>query len=147
MINCSEVKRLLPAYLDREITGPNRDAITRHLEICETCRQELEALNADIEGLRSVKTPEPSPYFVTRTMAQIQQTESATRGFKTRRTIGRVLTTAAAVVLIAVGIWFGAMLGNGIAESGNKANRTDEWPFETNSPSFAEVYETMFAGE
>ena len=145
-MKCSRVKRFLSAYHDGEIAGPKREEIARHLEGCAACRQEFEALKAAVATIRAAEVPDSPLYLATRVLAEIRQS-GADSAVARRPVWARVFASAAAVVLIAAGVWVGAMLGNGIAGSGNRANGTNEWPFEGIEPSFAEVYESMFAEE
>jgi anti-sigma factor RsiW len=49
---CSEVGRLLQAYLDRELEEQVLDAIARHLEDCRRCGLEVEAYDGIKRALR-----------------------------------------------------------------------------------------------
>src|SRR5437667_11763584 len=63
-MNCGRVSNQLSAYIDRELTGVEMLHIRRHLDDCDPCRSEYEALcrmKTLLGGLRSV---EPHPGFV-----------------------------------------------------------------------------------
>lgn len=49
---CSEVGRLLHAYLDRELEQDVLDAVSRHLEDCRRCGLEVEAYDGIKRALR-----------------------------------------------------------------------------------------------
>jgi len=53
--------------------------VKAHVAECEACRAELEELRSTIALLDTWKTPEPSPYFMTRLMARITEERAAPR--------------------------------------------------------------------
>jgi len=110
-MNCRQAKRLLPPYLDKELSGRVRDEIDVHLASCPACRAELEALKADMGLLEQFGAPEVSPYLATRVMADIRQKRPAPRGF------ARLAGTFAAALVVAVSIGAGIFFGSGLAQS------------------------------
>ena len=62
-MNCEDVKRLLPGYLDGAVmTGTWEDAhvsMGRHLEVCGNCRKELRAYQAMSSLMSGVQRPLP----------------------------------------------------------------------------------------
>lgn len=61
VLRCEEALRLLAAYLDHEISEPERREVGRHLETCRHCysRAEFEKrLKAQVATLRR-STPDP----------------------------------------------------------------------------------------
>ena len=50
-MSCGQAKRLLPPFLDEELSGRVRENIAIHLASCPACRTELEGLKADIDLL------------------------------------------------------------------------------------------------
>jgi anti-sigma factor RsiW len=114
-MNCRQVKRLLPPSLDEELSGRVRDGVSAHLVSCPACRSELEALKADIGLLELAGAPEVTPFLVTRVMAEIRHLEepSVRRWFALRRAFG----TFAAMIVVAVGIGAGVVVGGALAQS------------------------------
>lgn len=45
-MNCSEVDKLLNAYVDEDLSEASRQALAQHLDRCRDCRSELEALQS-----------------------------------------------------------------------------------------------------
>ena len=112
LMNCGQVKRLLPPLLDEELSGRVREQIASHLASCPTCRVELEALRADMGLLEQFGTPEVSPFLVTRVMAEVRSRKRpATQGF------GRLVQSLAAALVVAVSIGAGVFFGSGLAQS------------------------------
>ena len=43
MKNCKEIKRLLSAYADGELSDEERKAVDRHIKTCTECKKALDA--------------------------------------------------------------------------------------------------------
>lgn len=54
-MNHDPIKILLNAYLDSEVTGPQKEAIEEHLRGCAECRETLEALRKVSKAVRSLE--------------------------------------------------------------------------------------------
>jgi len=143
-MNCRQVKRLLPPYLDEELSGRVRNEIAAHLASCPACRSELEALTADIGLLELAGTPEVTPFLATRVMAEIRQrqTAPARRAFRP----GWVLSMAAGVILIALSLGVGTLVGSGLAQGRTSAASDDIFATATADPSL-ETYQSLMGGE
>jgi len=143
-MNCRQVKRLLPPSLDKELSGRVRDGVTTHLASCSACRSELESLKMDIGLLELAGAPEVTPFLVTRVMAEIRQRQTATarRSFRP----GWVLGMAAGVILIALSLGVGTLVGSGLAQGGTSAASDDIFTTATADPSL-DTYQSLMGGE
>src|SRR5512143_3660564 len=111
-MNCGQVRRLLPPFLDQELSGRTRDGVTSHLASCPACRSELAALKADLALVERVPMPEVSPFLATRVMAEVRaRKRPALHGF------GRLVASLAAALVVAVGIGAGVFFGSGLAQA------------------------------
>jgi len=137
------VKRLLPPFLDEELSGGVREQIASHLASCPACRTELEALKADMGLLEQVETPEVTPFLVTRVMAEIrQQRNSAPQGF------ARIVGTLAAALVVAVSIGAGVFFGSGLAQATTTAaTNSTEAAVSYVESSDASMYSLMAGGD
>ena len=119
---CGQVKRLLPPFLDEELSGGVREQIASHLASCPTCRSESEALKADMGLLEQAGTPEVTPFLVTRVMAEIRQ-----RRHPVPRGFGRLVGSLTAALVVVVSIGAGVFFGSGLAQSSTAvaANSTE----------------------
>ncbi len=122
-MNCGQVKRLLPPFLDGELSGRARDNIASHLASCPACRADLEALKADIDLLEQAGTPEVTSFLVTRVMAEIRE-----RGRPVPHGFARLVGSLAAALVVAVSIGAGVFFGSGLAQASTPvaANSTEE---------------------
>ena len=141
-MNCGQVRRLLPPFLDKELSGRAREQITSHLASCPTCRTELEALKEDMGLLEQVGTPEAPPFLVTRVMAEVRQRQAAPRG------LARLAGSLAAALLVAVSVGAGVFFGAGLAQtSAAAASNTTEEAVSYVESSAAGMYSMMAGGE
>lgn len=63
-MTCSEIIALLDAYIDNDLSGPDRDAVISHLERCPTCREEYQSTLRLKELLQIPAVPSPGEdYF------------------------------------------------------------------------------------
>lgn len=155
-MNCGQVKRLLPPFLDEELRGGLREGVSNHLAVCPACRAALEALESDLALLKQVQTPEVSPYLMTRTMAEVRRGEMARVRVQDTglRRVGfglrcrALLTGAAAASLVALSIGLGVWLGSGLAQSPSPAaTTTTEAALNYVASSTADVYDFMTGGD
>jgi len=142
-MNCGQVRRLLPPFLDEELSGGMRQKIASHLASCPTCRTEVEALKADMGLLEQVGTPEVSPFLVTRVMAEIRQRENhVPQGF------ARLVRAVSVALVVAVSIGAGVVFGSGLARTSTAvAENSTEEAFGYVESSTAEVYAMMAGGD
>lgn len=106
-MNCKKIHTDLIFYLGRELSDEKMEAIGRHLETCDDCRQFAEMLKNQLELIDQEKRPEVSPYFFTRLSAKLGENPAVTN------TILPVWAQAIAFsVLLAVAISGGIYLGN-----------------------------------
>jgi len=141
-MDCGQVKRLLPPFLDEELSGRLRDGVSAHLASCPACRAELEALKADIGLLEQAGTPEVTPFLVTRVMAEIRgRRRPVPHGF------GRLVGSLAAALVVAVSIGAGVFFGSGLAQTSTPvaANSTEAAVGYVES-STADMYSLMSGG-
>lgn len=142
-MECKEIVRLLPPSLDGELAGRAQVAVSEHLASCAACREELEALRADLALLKSGAVPEPAAFIATRTMAEIRQ-----RGRAAPRRFGRLAGTIAAALVVAVCIGAGVFFGSGLAQpAAVVAANTTEAAVSYVESSTTDMYSMMAGGE
>jgi anti-sigma factor RsiW len=140
---CGQVRRLLPPFLDEELSGRVREQIASHLASCPTCRAELEALKADMGLLEQVGTPEVTPFLVTRVMAGIRQ-----RRHPVPHGLGRLVGSLTAALVVVVSIGAGVFFGSGLAQVSNTvASNSTEAAVSYVESSAAGMYSMMSGGD
>jgi anti-sigma factor RsiW len=140
-MKCNKVTKRLSAWLDGEVSGTEKDRISRHLEKCANCRQELEILKADANVLRAFESPDASPYLLTRVMAEVRA-EEPVRMPARRPWWQRAMPIAAGVLLVAGGLVAGTVMGNQMA-----GTDTEQQGLLDGTDSFAEFAETVLVEE
>ena len=142
-MNCGQVRRLLPSFLDEELSGRVRESVASHLASCPACRNELDGLKVDIDLLEKAARPQVTPFLVTRVMAEIRERERPVpHGFR------RLVGSLAATLVVAVSIGAGVFLGSGLAQAPTAvaANSTEDAVSYVES-STSGIYSMMTGGD
>ena len=63
-MKCDLPIELLSAYLDAELSEPEKTRVEEHLKDCAACREQLSALRSIDDGVRDDLFEEPSPEFI-----------------------------------------------------------------------------------
>lgn len=138
-MKCDEVRKRLSRFLDGELNVREKELVSRHIEQCPGCRQELAALEADRAILRTAQMPETPAYLVTRVMAEVRSQTSGRQ--RTSPFWARAFATAAAVLVVVAGAWFGTVLGREIAGNGNGS--TESVLSVDVEPSLDDIYQAV----
>lgn len=94
-MSCEPFNLLLSGYLDDELAADERRRLEEHLETCEDCRRELDALKALKEDLAMLKFKEPSDAELQRYWAGVYN--------RLERGIGWILFSLGAILLLSYG--------------------------------------------
>ena len=118
-MKCTNVRKHLVALADGQLAGRKLAAVQDHLQICVECRGLLQALRSDAELLRLDPRPALPDALATRVMSRIRAADKPpvsrsprfgswllASGFPPHR-----LPAAAALFILAIGLWLGATLG------------------------------------
>ena len=65
-MECAEIKRLLPLFVDDALDSEQRTDIQVHLSSCPHCQKELQAYRRSWDVLKSWPVLEPSPDYISR---------------------------------------------------------------------------------
>jgi len=65
-IKCPDIRKRLSAFLDGEVTEPEKFYISEHLKTCGDCQNEAEKLSQISDFLSFFTAVDVSPYFVSR---------------------------------------------------------------------------------
>jgi hypothetical protein len=105
MKHCQDIQPELSAYLDGELTPPQRAEIEAHLASCPRCQEELAELKTLVAGVAALPKLEPAPQFlaeVRRKIARGDKPESKTWQDHLFRPVWlKVPLEAAALIVIA----------------------------------------------
>jgi anti-sigma factor RsiW len=74
-MNCHEVKKKLPDFLDSQLSEEQSTQIHHHLESCMPCTQEVKRLQTTWEVLGQWPEVNPSPHFKQRFWEKISELE------------------------------------------------------------------------
>lgn len=119
------VQHELSAYIDGEARCPNR--IAAHLDRCDVCRREYDALVKLSASLKTLPYPDVRPEFVTRVVAHVREAEVAPMRYAQSWALFGVALTA--VLAIMGGVWIlqtpGGGSGTGWSQRGSESQ---PWP-------------------
>ncbi|KPJ74000.1 hypothetical protein AMJ52_02345 [candidate division TA06 bacterium DG_78] len=111
-MKCSEIKRKLSAFLDGEVSEEEKQIILEHLNTCDRCRKEFEALSQVSEVLEVIDEIQVSPFFVTHLKQRITGQKAKSRvHIPFVEWIRRAAVPITAVVLIIISFLVGSNLG------------------------------------
>ncbi len=101
--DCDAIRALLSPYLVQETGEQENQAIEAHLQVCESCRQELEQLKALQQACKTMELEELPSYYAEEFQEKLAQ---ESHGKKSRHRAGKHwgLLAACACLLLVVGI-------------------------------------------
>jgi predicted anti-sigma-YlaC factor YlaD len=107
---CEEIRELMSARIDGELTAAESLRLEEHLASCEACREELAALErawGGLDALGEISVPEG---LTDRVVARVL---AARRGMPPARRRVRVLYPLAAAAAVILALFVGSVLMNG----------------------------------
>ena len=75
-MNCQSIQKLIPLFLDQELSSHEVSMFQSHLKECPACQKELKAYQRSWELLKDWKDVEPSPGYVGRFFSELSQRTS-----------------------------------------------------------------------
>ena len=109
-ITCGEFAARLSAYLEDDVAGAKRAQMDRHVEVCPTCANSMEGVRNLTRRLARMSRVRPSAGFDFALRSRLMMEAAQKTSFWNRLpnvffpTLPRALATAAAVVLMALGM-------------------------------------------
>lgn len=70
-MDCNEIKKLIPIFLDGELAADEHQMVESHLGICAACRNEAQAVQGAWEMLGELDDIQPDPNYKTRFWARV----------------------------------------------------------------------------
>lgn len=71
-MDCREIRKLLPAAVDRQLEADDQQRLDEHVQSCAACRSELDDLRRTVVHLQHVEEVDPPPWMTEKIMAQIR---------------------------------------------------------------------------
>lgn len=107
-MNCKDVHNDLIFYLDHELNEVKMEAVQKHLEVCDDCRDFLDVLKMQMQFIGEEKKQMVSPFFYTRLSAKIERQDELLISFSGRK---NWIQSVVFACLLAIGILSGIYLG------------------------------------
>lgn len=111
MAQCTDIDRLVTAYVDGEITAAERDDVERHARRCAPCDHRITAEGAARQVVRAqafALTAQTAPLDLTARLAALAADAAPPRARVVRRWLLR--TAVAASLVLACGLWLAALV-------------------------------------
>jgi len=105
-MECKDIHKRLSAYLEKDVSSQQKEAIDKHLKQCKRCRQDLADLKKTIGYVQQLKDVEPPRWLAQRVMAQVRAEAEAKRGIVKRLFYPfhiKLPLEAIAVIFVAIG--------------------------------------------
>lgn len=106
-MDCQEIKKLIPVYLDKELEPQESQQVREHLSGCPVCQKELEAFEESWAMLGELDEVRPEPGFVGRFWTRLALEQSwqeriseAVRNGLFQKRLVPALATACIVVIV-----------------------------------------------
>lgn len=120
-MRCSEYEDYLAAYIDGELNEKQIDALQEHLDVCDTCREALAALQTIKEHMQDIESIALPGTFHKDLMERVKDEQ---KGSNAKRQYSKVrivtyLSTVAAAALVCVWIGSNQVSPYSVAEKGN----------------------------
>ena len=139
-IPCRECKKMLSAYLDRELSPLRVHELEAHLGVCRQCRAELVSLRGTLDTLSALRAPEPRQGLDALVMRRITERE--------QKPLHRLIP--ASLGMAALGLAIGVLLAGGLTPQVEPMIAENDYillAMDVFSPSpkssFSNVYFTM----
>jgi predicted anti-sigma-YlaC factor YlaD len=111
-MKCSEVRKLLSAYLDAEVSEKDSRFIEEHIASCAACKTELDELSSVTRVIDSIEDIKVNPYFSIRLKRVIGDTETKqVIPAPILDWIRRAVVPVGAIALLLVSLFTGQQLG------------------------------------
>lgn len=120
-MNCIDVQVMLSVYIDGECTQQEQEEIKAHLEQCEKCREEFNALKALLSKLNDIKEFEVPEGFHQELMQKLQPMMPSNKSKKKWYANLRQFSAIAAGLVLIVTLSF-----LGIQQFGNMNNKSSD---------------------
>jgi len=79
-MNCSDIEKQLPAYLEGDLSSVEMEELRDHLASCENCRKALEDLNKTGRLVHDLEEVSPPPRLKSQIMARVREEADGKRG-------------------------------------------------------------------
>lgn len=81
MMDCKEVGKRLPAFLERDVSELEAEELRKHFDSCDPCRKVCRDLEKSGYLLRNLTEVEPPPWFTQKIMARIEEEGEKKKGW------------------------------------------------------------------
>ena len=139
-MDCNDVRKKLPAYLDDELSFKERELVEIHLGVCSSCAQEKRSLLLISSLMDNITTEDISPFFADKVIACARIDSEGPRKLRYMRP---ALVGFSIIVILLTGI-FEFSFHDGSKKTGYEYLRSfDDFPPD----SFSYIFVSSLKGE
>ncbi len=102
-MHCIQAHAQFDNYIDDMLPPFQREALERHVQSCQVCREQLQTELDMLQHLRALPVPPPSPGFMARALHQASRSQRRRVGYAAG--FGSAVAAGLALWLI-IGVWF-----------------------------------------
>jgi predicted anti-sigma-YlaC factor YlaD len=130
-MKCHSIQKKFSAYQDRELKPEEKEEISRHLESCQSCREQYEKLDRVWQTLGELEEIRPGPWFYRQLVRKIKEPREQGLLPTIERFFQLLRTPAIAPIILLIGMLAGTYLGNILI-------RCDFLPFQPQRTSYSQ---------
>ncbi len=127
-MNCKQIQKILPDYMDNNLTNVRSDKIRLHLQKCNNCFRLYERLEQSMNHLKPTATISEQPFYYTRLKQRMENkttaTESIFNPIQIRKVLQPVLYLSSLILAVYIGILIGS--NSGIPNQYSKLDTEDK---------------------
>ncbi|MEW6600565.1 MAG: DUF2275 domain-containing protein [Nitrospirota bacterium] len=83
-MDCQDIRDKLTAYLEDDLSGPERSQFEMHLQSCPKCSLELEEMKKTIALAQAIEETEPPAWLTQKVMARVREEAAEKKGILQR---------------------------------------------------------------
>ena len=111
-MNCKEINKNLIFYIEGVLSSEKKLLVEEHLAKCEKCKQLFTEIKKTYDVINNENKVDVNPFFYTRVKAKMEDVNESSVNTIFRPSFIKILQTSVAVVLIAVAVYTGIMMGD-----------------------------------
>jgi predicted anti-sigma-YlaC factor YlaD len=125
-MNCKKIQNDLIFFIEGEINAVRKSVIENHINECPECIYLYNKLKESFEIINKEKETESNPFLNTRIQEKIRIIKYQTDKIILKPLLVKIIQTAAIIILLTGGIFFGFNLGNSLNNDGKLGIQSEQ---------------------
>ena len=111
-MNCKQIHKLLPNYIDKKTSNKESEKIHLHLEDCKECSTVYKKLNNTIELLKPTKEITEQPFYYTRLKQRMENRSETHKLAYNSILLKKILQPAIYLASLIIAVYIGILIGS-----------------------------------